>query len=84
MMPEEDDKVFGDIYRIYTRFRWKVLRPEDFIELTNEISAFAVLHKWQDNPLAQRLGEALMDVFNDLYSGGKVPKMPDYIGRSDL
>ena len=83
-MPEEDERIFGEIWGIYSKYRWKQLGPDDFISLTKEVAAFAELHKWRENPLARYLGEAMIDTFNDLYSGGKVPKIPDYIGRSDL
>ena len=83
-MPSEDEKIFGDIYRIYNEYRWRILEGEDFINLTNAIAACAELHKWKQNPLARRMCDALMDTFNDLYEGGKVPAVPDYFGRSDL
>lgn len=83
-MPSEDEKIFGDIYRIYNDFRWRILKGEDFIDLTNAIAACAELHKWKENPLAFRLAQAMLDTFNDLYKDGAVPKIPDYFGRSDL
>ena len=83
-MPEEDDRIFGEIYAIYSNYRWRILQPEDFLKLTAEIEAFAEIHKWKENPLANRLAIAIGDVFNDLYQGGRKPKIPDYIGRGDL
>ena len=83
-MPSEDEKIFGDIYNLYNNYRWRVLSGEDFINLSNDIAAFARDHDWQHNPLANRLAEAMFDVFNDLYKDGHVPVIPDYIGRSDL
>ena len=38
-MPSEDEKIFGDIYRIYNEYRWRILEGEDFINLTNAIAA---------------------------------------------
>lgn len=83
-MPEEDQQVFAEIWNIYNEYRWKQMRPDDFIEMTKKVGAMAELHKWQENPLACRLAEAILFTFDDLYSGGKVPAIPDYIGRSDL
>jgi len=83
-MPSEDEKIFGDIYRIYNDYRWRKLQGEDFINLSNAISACAELHKWKQNPLVMHLCEALLDTFNDLYKNGAVPQIPDYFGRSDL
>ena len=83
-MPEEDERVFGEIWNIYNKYRWKLLEEQDFIQLTNELAAFAELHRNEQNPLAWRLAGALFDVFNDLYRDGKKPAIPDYIGRSDL
>jgi hypothetical protein len=83
-MPDEDEKIFGDIYRIYNEYRWRKLAEDDFIRMTNEVAAFAEIHRWKENPLAFRLAQAILDTFNDMYAGGKVPKIPDYFGRSDL
>lgn len=83
-MPSEDEKIFGDIYRIYNDYRWRILQGEDFINLTNAVAAFAEIHKWKKNPLAMHLAEAVLNTFNDLYKDGSVPKIPDYFGRSDL
>ena len=83
-MPEKDEKIFGEAYELYNRFRWRVLKDEDFIELTNEIAALAEKYDWQNNPLAYRITSMLFDVFNDLYKDGRVPAVPDYFGRSDL
>lgn len=83
-MPETDEKIFGEAYELYNSFRWRVLKDEDFITLTNAIAALADKYDWQHNPLANRICGMLFDVFNDLYRDGRVPAMPDYFGRSDL
>ena len=83
-MPETDAKIFGEAYELYNRFRWRVLKDEDFIELSNAIAALAEKYNWQHNPLAYRIASMLFDVFNDLYKDGRVPAVPDYFGRSDL
>jgi len=83
-MPEEDNRIFGEVYEIYNKYRWKILTEDDFHQLTAEIAAFAEAHKFQENPLADRMALMLIDTFNDMYSGGKVPHVPDYFGRSDL
>lgn len=83
-MPEQDEQIFGEIYNIYNKYRWHILTEQEMIALTNEIAAFAEIHRWKQNPLAYRLACAMVDVFNDFYAGGKVPQIPDYIGRSDL
>ena len=83
-MPETDAKIFGEAYELYNRFRWRVLKDEDFIELSNAIAALAEKYDWQHNSLAYRIASMLFDVFNDLYKDGRVPAVPDYFGRSDL
>ena len=83
-MPETDEKIFGDTYEIYSRYRWRILKAEDFLQLSNDILALAQKYDWKHNPLANRLALMLFDVFNDLYEDGKVPALPDYFGRSDL
>ena len=83
-MPEHDEKIFGEIYEIYNKYRWKQLSKEDLILLTSELGTFAEKYNWKENPLAFHLADAMISVFDDLYRNGKVPKIPDYIGRSDL
>ena len=83
-MPEQDEQIFGEIYNIYNKYRWHILSEQEMIALTNEVAAFAEIHRWKQNPLAYRLACAMVDVFNDFYAGGKVPQITDYIGRSDL
>lgn len=83
-MPETDEKIFGDAYEIYNKYRWRILKEEDFLQLSNDISALAQKYDWQHNPLADRLAQMLFDVFNDFYKDGRVPAVPDYFGRSDL
>ena len=77
-MPETDAKIFGEAYDLYTRYRWRILKDEDFLSLSNDIAAFG------HNPLTDRLVMMLFDVFNDLYKDGRVPALPGYLGRSDL
>ena len=81
-MPEEDRQIFGEIWNIYNKYRWKILTEEDFVQLTAELGAFAELH--QSSALAYRLAGATFDVFNDMYRNGNKPAIPDYIGRSDI
>jgi hypothetical protein len=83
-MPETDEKIFGDAYEIYNKYRWRILKEEDFLQLSNDISALAQKYDWQHNPLADRAAQMLIDVFNDFYKDGRVPAVPDYFGRSDL
>lgn len=83
-MPETDEKIFGEAYELYNKYRWRILKDEDFLDLSNDIAALAARYDFQRNPLANRLSLMLFDVFNDLYKDGRVPAMPDYFGRSDL
>ena len=83
-MPETDEKIFGDAYEIYNKYRWRILKEEDFLQLSNDIAAMAQKYDWQHNPLADRMAQMLFDVFNDFYKDGRVPAVPDYFGRSDL
>jgi hypothetical protein len=52
--------------------------------MTGEMAAYAQAHNWQENPLVFNLLNAVMETFDDLYRGGKVPKIPNFFGRSDL
>ena len=68
-MPEQDEQIFGEIYNIYNKYRWHILTEQEMIALTNEVAAFAEIHRWKQNPLAYRLACAMVDVFNDFYTG---------------
>ena len=81
-MPETDERIFGEVWNIYNNYRWRELKQDDFVKLSNELAALAELHK--GNPLAMNLALALFDTFNELYRNGAKPKIPDYFGRSDL
>ena len=83
-MPETDEKIFGEAYELYNKYRWRILKDEDFLELSNDIAALAARYDFRRNPLANRITLMLFDTFNDLYKDGRVPTIPDYIGRSDL
>ena len=82
-MPEEDGKIFGEAYQLYDKWRGQVIgTAEKWLEVTNEIHGFYERH--EGNALALRLSVGIWEALEDLYRGGKVPAMPDYIGRSDL
>lgn len=83
-MPETDEKIFGEAYEVYNKYRWRILSGEDFIQLSNDIAKLASKYDFQHNPLANHISLMLFDVFNDLYKDGRVPAVPDYFGRSDL
>ena len=83
-MPEQDEKIFGEVYEIYNKYRWKQMEREELIFLSSDLANIAQKYGFKKNPLAWHLTNAILDVFDDLYRDGKVPKVPDYIGRSDL
>lgn len=83
-MPEQDEKIFGEIYEFYNKYRWQQLTKDDWNRFAIELGAFTEKYKREENPLAFHLAGAMFSVFDDLYSNGNVPKIPDYIGRSDL
>ena len=83
-MPEQDEKIFGEVYEIYNKYRWKQMEREELISLSSDLANIAQKYGFKKNPLAWHLTNAILDVFDDLYRDGKVPEVPDYIGRSDL
>ena len=83
-MPEQDEKIFGEVYEIYNKYRWKQMEREELIFLSSDLANIAQKYGFKKNPLAWHLTNAILDVFDDLYRDGKVPDIPDYIGRSDL
>ena len=83
-MPEQDEKIFGEVYEIYNKYRWKKMEREELIFLSSDLANIAQKYGFKKNPLAWHLTNAILDVFDDLYRDGKVPEVPDYIGRSDL
>ena len=83
-MPEQDEKIFGEVYEIYNKYRWKKMEREELIFLSSDLANIAQKYGFKKNPLAWHLTNAILDVFDDLYRDDKVPEVPDYIGRSDL
>ena len=83
-MPEQDEKIFGEVYEIYNKYRWKQMEREELIFLSSDLANIAQKYGFKKNPLAWHLTNAILDVFDDLYRDGKVPEVPEYIGRSDL
>ena len=83
-MPEQDEKIFGEVYEIYNKYRWKQMEREELIFLSSDLANIAQKYGFKKNHLAWHLTNAILDVFDDLYRDGKVPEVPDYIGRSDL
>ena len=82
-MPEEDGKIFGEAYTLYEKWRSVLIdKPEQWIQVTNEMQAFVSRH--ENSRLALRLAIGIMDTLDDLYKGGKRPPVADYLGRSDL
>ena len=83
-MPD-DAKICGEFYELYVKWRYTQMNTEElWIAFAESVKNFAVLNSWETNPLTKRLAYALLDIFDDLYGGGKRPPMPDYFGRSDL
>lgn len=83
-MPE-DGKIFGECYDLYEKHRYELIETDAQWEaLASDVQAFAERNGWRENPLANRLALALLDIFSDLYRDGKQPVIPDYFGRSDL
>ena len=82
-MPEEDGKIFGDAYALWDKWRgMRIERKEQWLQVTEELHGFVCRH--ESSRLALRLAIGIMDTLDDLYKGGQVPAVPDYIGRGDL
>lgn len=84
-MPDEDARIYGEAYEIYSKYRWTEMKTDgQWMALADECRDFAEKHCWRENPLAYRLALAVIDTLGDMYAGGKRPKIPDYFGRDDL
>ena len=84
-MQEEDAKIYAEAYEIWNRYRWTELTTDaQWMELAEACRDFADRHGGQENPLAFRIGAAILEALGDMYAGGKKPKIPDYFGRDDL
>lgn len=83
-MPENDEKIFAEVFEVYNKYRWKQLELPELVFVASDLANIAEKYGFKKNPLAWHLTNAILDVFNDLYKDGKVPEIPDYIGRSDL
>ena len=82
-MPEEDAKIWGDVYALYEKWRSVLITDlSQWLQITNDFHEIVV--RYNGNPLALRLANGAMEAFDDMYRNGKQPVMPDYIGRGDL
>ncbi len=84
-MPEDDGRLFGEVYDLYNKYRWTEMQTEQqWMDLSNDVLILANKYHWSENPLAMRLCIAILDAIGDMYKDGKKPPMPDYFGRTDL
>lgn len=83
-MSNEDREIFADAFKLFDKYRSIEMKEDDWKRFVKDVGMFAEKHKWQENPLAHRIGMALIDTFDDLYKAGKKPEIPDYFGREDL
>ena len=80
-VPEEDVRIFGDFFNIWKEYREKRMTEQDWIEFGDKIAACAMLHHFETNPLAAKIGTAVLEAMGDLYMNGAVPKIADYFGQ---
>ena len=84
-MNEKENESFRFVYQFYDKWRGTIIETHDqWNQFAKDVEKLGLDLDIGHNPLGWHLMNAVLDTFNDLYSGGKVPKIPDYIGRSDL
>lgn len=84
-MPESDGKTFQDFFNIYQKYRSLIIMyDEEWEALISELSACAVLHNYENNPLTWYLYEAIIKTFDEMYRNGKQPALASFLGRDDL
>lgn len=83
-MSDKDKGIWAEIIRIYDKYRSIEMKEADWKLIVKEVSVFAERNDYRNNPLVNRLCTALLDIFDDLYRGGKKPEIPGYFGRDDL
>ena len=80
-MPEEDVRIFGDFFNIWKEYREKKMTEQDWIDFGDNIAACSMLHHFETNPLAAKMGTAIMEAMGELYANGAVPQMADYFNQ---
>ena len=83
-MPEREVKMWADFYRIYEKYRSIRMKDQNWADLVSELGACAVLHDYENNPLAFYLAEAVHLSIGEMYKGGKEPEQVSFLGRDDL
>lgn len=83
-MPEEDARIFSDYFTIWKKYRGMKMTEADWEAYGREVSACANRHQFDRNPLAFRMGCAMMDAMGELYMDGKSPAIAGFFERADL
>ena len=82
-MPEEDKKIFQEVYELYDKWRGTLMETDDqWLMITAEF--YALIRNHPNNRFAIHLVTGIMDHFDELYRNGNRPPMPSYLGREDL
>lgn len=84
-MTEKERKIFQDFYKVYDKYRDRVLESDDdWKEFVTEVCALGVKHGWETDPLANHMAMCILDTFNDMYKDHQQPAPVGFFDRGDL
>ena len=84
-MNELETKAFRLVYNFYAKWRDIMIETQSqWDQFAEDVGRLARDLDIDHNPLGWHLMEAVLETFNDLYQGGKIPVPSGYFGRDDI
>ena len=84
-MNELETKAFRLVYNFYAKWRDIMIETQaQWDQFAEDVGQLGRDLDIDHNPLGWHLMEAVLETFNDLYHGGKIPVPAGYFGRDDI
>ena len=84
-MNELETKAFRLVYNFYAKWRDIMIETQaQWDQFAEDVGQLGRDLDIDHNPLGWHLMEAVLETFNDLYHGGKIPVPSGYFGRDDI
>ena len=84
-MNELETKAFRLVYNFYAKWRDIMIETQgQWDQFAQDVGQLGRDLDIDYNPLGWHLMEAVLETFNDLYMGGKIPVPAEYFGRDDI
>lgn len=84
-MNDNEERAFRIAHDFYAKWRDEIIETdEQWMQFARDMEVMAADMNKEYSCIGQRLFEAVIDAFNDLYRNGNKPLPADYFGRDDL